>query len=253
MTREHDRSGKFYVGLTLAISATAFIGFTFTYFSPMAAGAYPAVSPAIHVHGWSFFLWYILLPLQAILMAAGYPRLHYTLGGASLLLATIMTITGLLVASVRIEHALTAGDALGALWEKFGLVITSTLLLFVGFYIAAIVNRRRPDVHKRFMIMASASALGAATFRIIVASGGYYWLATPAWVMPTAILIPNMFIVAGILYDLSNRRSVHPAYSVGLSVAVAVETVGLWLLDNSAGDVCRRLLAAAGHAFGFLY
>ncbi len=51
MAKKSDRSRTFYVALTLAISATAFIGFTFTYFSPMAAGTYPSVSPAIHIHG----------------------------------------------------------------------------------------------------------------------------------------------------------------------------------------------------------
>lgn len=56
MSEKSERFRMFYVSRTLAISATAFIGFTFTYFSPMAAGTYPSVSPTIHLHGWSFFL-----------------------------------------------------------------------------------------------------------------------------------------------------------------------------------------------------
>jgi hypothetical protein len=166
-----------------------------------------------------------------------------------------MAFTGLLVVSFRIQDALTGGNAgdLGAFWERFGLVITSTLLLFIAFYIIAIVNRRRPTVHKRFIVMASASALGAAVFRIIVAAGGYYWLATPAWVLPAAILLPNAFIVAGMVYDIAIRRSVHPAYVAGLSIAIAVESCGLWLVDNPAGDISRQLLAAFGDPFGFLY
>jgi hypothetical protein len=32
-----------------------------TYFGPLFRGAYPEVSPLAHVHGWSFFGWYLLL------------------------------------------------------------------------------------------------------------------------------------------------------------------------------------------------
>lgn len=255
MPKKSDESRTFYMWLTLAISATAFIGFSFTYFTPMAAGAYPAVSPAIHVHGWSFFMWYLLLPLQAALMSTGYARAHIALGTASLILASVMTFTGFLVASVRIQDAVAAvnpGD-LGAFWERFGLVVTSTLVVFVAFYVVAILSRRRPDVHKRFMIMASASALGAAVFRIIVAAGDFYWLATPGWVLPAAIFLPNAFIFVGMMYDFSRRRAIHPAYVTGLLVAVLIESVGFWFVDHSAGDAGRQLLVAFASAFGSLY
>lgn len=250
---EHNRSRIFYASLALAISATAFYGFYFTYFSLIAIGVYPSVSPAVHVHGWSFFLWNLLFPLQAILIATGRKRLHFMLGGASVLLATVMVFTGLLVASVRIDDALTNVSDLGAFWEAFGLIITFTLLLFVGFYSAAIANRKRPQVHKRLMVMASATILGAAVYRIMVTMLDYHWLETPMWFPPAAIFLPNLFIVAGIIYDLSTRRSVHPVYVIGLPIAIAIEGLGLWLATSPAGDSVRRLIAAFSDVFGFLY
>lgn len=250
-----NRSRKFYSSLALAISATAFLGFYFTYFSPMAAGKYPSVSPAVHVHGWSFFLWYLLFPVQAILIAIGHKRLHFILGTTSLFLSAVMIFTGLLVASVRIGDALTSTDVnvFVSFWGTFGLVIAFTLLLFAGFYIAAFANRRRPSLHKRFMIMASASALGAAVFRIIVELFGYNWLETPAWVMPAAIFLPNLFIVVGIVYDFVTRRSVQRVYAIGLPVAVAVEALGFWLATSTAGDFVRPFFAGFSDVFGFLY
>lgn len=65
-----------YLGLALAMSGTAYWGFAYTYFTPVLAGTYPAVSPAVHVHGWSFFLWFLLLPFQALLMVTGRRRTH---------------------------------------------------------------------------------------------------------------------------------------------------------------------------------
>jgi hypothetical protein len=156
------------------MSVTAFWGFSYTYFMPVLAGAYPEVSPAVHLHGWSFFLWFLLLPLQSLLMTTGRRRAHMTLGGTSVALAVVMAFTGILVASVRIEQGLfaTEPDELTAFWKGFGQLIMYNMILFVGFYGTAIARRDRPDVHKRMMVLASASVLPAAIFRIIVALTG---------------------------------------------------------------------------------
>jgi hypothetical protein len=60
-TRSSDMTARgtrswIYLGLLLAMSATAFWGFAYTHFIPVLAGAYPQASPAVHVHGWSLFL-----------------------------------------------------------------------------------------------------------------------------------------------------------------------------------------------------
>ena len=252
---ERSRSMKLYPTLTLAISATAFLGFYFTYFGPMAAGTYPTVSPVIHVHGWSFFLWYLLLPSQALIISSGRHRLHFRLGSASVLLVAVMTLTGLVVSSVRIAGAIAsdAGDPVGDFWERFGLVITFGLFLFVGFYVAALTKRRQPETHKRLIIVASASALPAAVFRILVAFGGFHWLSPPSWVLPAAIFLPNLFVLAGALHDLKAHRSVPPAYVVGLVVALAVGTLGFALATNPAGDPLRRALAGFADVVGLSY
>ena len=64
------RGGAHYLWLCLSASFVAFLGFSFTYFGPVFAGNYPDVSPTVHLHGWTFFLWYLLLPLQAGLVAS---------------------------------------------------------------------------------------------------------------------------------------------------------------------------------------
>lgn len=241
--------------LTVAMSATAFLGFSFTYFTPLAAGAYPAASPVIHIHGWSFFLWYLLLPLQALLVASGHRRLHIRLGVASLALAAVMTLTGLAVSSVRISKAIAGdpGDPLHAFWDRFGLVVTVGLVLFVGFYTVAIAQRKRPETHKRLMIAASAAALPAAVFRILVAGGDFHWLHTPPWVLPVAIFLPNLFIVAGALYDAKVDGSVHRVHVLALGISLAVGILGFVLATNPAGDVLRRALAGFADAVGLSY
>ena len=248
-------SRAFYPLLTLAISGTVYWGFYYTYFGPVFGGQYPEVSPAVHFHGWSFFLWYLLFPLQAVLMATGRRRMHFTLGGVSVAMAAVMTFTGLLVASVRIDRGLDAADPdeFTTFWKHFGLLIFYSLVLFSGFYAAAIANRNRPEIHKRLMIVASASALPAAVFRIIVGFSGFYWLQTPAWVMPAAFFLPCVFILIGIAYDFAAFRSVHRVYMIGLPIVIGVYALGLGLAGTAPGEAVSRFVALFSDAFGFLY
>lgn len=245
----------FYFGLASSMTVAAYWGFAYTYFMPSLAGSYPPVSPAVHVHGWSFFLWYLLLPVQALLIARGQLRLHITLGGASLALAAVMIFTGVLVAAVRIDQGLSASepDEFTAFWKNFGQLIMYNMVLFAGFYVAAIVQRKRPAVHKRMIVLASASALVAALFRIIVGLAGFNWLATPAWVMPAAFFLPVVFVAIGVVYDRVVRGAVHRAYWIGLAVLVGVHGFGLLVAGTPLGDAMSKAMAGFAKVFGGLY
>ena len=103
------------------------------------------------------------------------------------------------------------------------------------------------------MIIASASALPAAVFRIIVGVSGFYWLQTPAWVMPASFFLPCIFILIGILYDFFVFRSVHRVYVIGLPIVIGIYALGLGLAGTAAGEVVSRFVALFSDAFGFLY
>jgi hypothetical protein len=237
------------------MSVTAYWGFAYTYFTPVLSGTYPTVSPAVHVHGWSFFLWFLLLPLQTLLILTGRRRTHMTIGGASLALAAVMVFTGVLVASVRIHQGLSATepDEFTTFWRHFGQLIMYNMVLFVGFYATAIAQRKRSDVHKRMIVLASASVLPAAIFRVIVGLGDYYWLATPGWVVPAAFFLPAVFIVIGMAHDRVANGSVHRAYLVGLPVLLVVHGLGIGVAGTAAGDAVSRVMALFALVFGALY
>jgi hypothetical protein len=234
------------------MSVTVFWGFGYTYFTPVFTGTYPAASTGVHVHGWSFFLWFLLLPFQSWLIVSGRRRLHMTLGVTSVALAAVMVFSGVLLASVRIDHGLSATqpDDFTIFWKEFGQLIMYSMILFVGFYVAAIVRRKQPDVHKRMMVLASASALPAATFRVIVGLTGFHWLATPGWVMPAAFFLPAAFIVVGMAHDRVTRGAVHRAYLVGLLVLLVVFGLGIVTAGTAAGEAVSRIMALFAHVFG---
>ena len=243
IARGRDRH---YLQVTCAIAAAVFLGFSFTYFAPILSGSYPKVSPAVHVHGWSFFAWYLLLPLQAFLVHTRRLPLHRTAGAASVILATLMTVTGMIVIGAQMEIARTSSEP--TFFGFFGPTIFATLVLFAGFYAAAFVNRRRGPYHKRFLIVASAAGMGAATFRILAAAFGQ-----TLWVAPVGVLATNLFIIAGMVHDHRRDGRVHPAYLLGLPVCVIVETMAMLLTPTPAGRIIADGLAWVGRAAAFLY
>jgi FtsH-binding integral membrane protein len=236
---------RHYLLLTLAISATAFTGFTFTYFGPMARGAYPELSPTVHLHGWSFFLWYLLLPLQAGLISAKKTRLHRKIGMGSIGLAVVMVLTGLVVATVRIHRALPEDGS--PYWKSFGPLILATLIVFVVFYVLGIRNRRDREFHKRCMIVASAGALGAAVFRILGVMSGF-----ADWATPVGCGVPVAFVLAGMAYDKVVEDHVHTVYVWGL-VAILAAVAVFPLTISPVGPLMSRSLGALGAILGVFY
>jgi hypothetical protein len=241
MTPKRD---GFFLGTTLAIAAVVFTGFWFTYFGPMFTGNRRPSSSVVHLHGWSFFAWYILVVVQVALVHKGRLSLHRTLGGLSVVLAALMVGTGLLVVGVRMADALDKGNRF---WSASGPAVFATLALFVGFYAAALQMRRRSDWHKRLMIVACAGGMGAATFRLSMALFG------PQSAMWIGLLGSNVFILAGIVYDWLRAKRVHPAWWIGLATCAVIETSALLLAPAYAWHALAHGLAAIGRTFRFLY
>ena len=241
MTNHRD---KFFLWNAVAITATVFTGFWFTYFGPMFAGSHESVVPAVHLHGWTFFAWYGLLVTQAALVQSRRMALHRALGGLSVVLASLMVGTGLLVVGVRMDDALKTGDPF---WSASGPAVFATLVLFAGFYVAALRMRRRPDWHKRLIIIASAGGMGAAMFRLCMVLFG------PGSAMWLGLLGTNLFILAGMLRDRICDKCVHPAWWIGLSTCVVLEAGALLLTPTPLWQAVSHALAAIGRTFGFLY
>ena len=239
-------AGIVYLGLALAMSAVTFVGFWFTYFGRILGGDYPDVSTTVHLHGWSFFAWYLLLPLQAWLMRSRNVALHRHLGLASIGLAILMVVTGLVVLSVQVRDGMAAEGF--HFFKVFGLPVLSSLLLFAVFYTLAITRRRRAEWHKRFIIVASAAGLGAAAFRLL----GGFWDPAP-WTMVAGIMGPNIFIAAAMIHDRIVHGSVARPYWYGLAACVSVEGISFLAPSTGIGQALLSGLAALGDVLAAVY
>ena len=238
----------FYSALAIAISATGLAGFWFTYFGPIIGQTYPPTGGALHLHGWSFFLWYLLFPLQSILIARQHRSIHMMLGKISVVLVVLMTLTGILVLSVRVDEAMRVGEP--RVWLMYGPLILSNLILFVAFYGAGLrmAMTGRMQAHKRLIVVASAIGIGAGFFRLILFLSGFHPLS-----LPVGVLACSLFIFVGVVYDWLTRRSIHPAYVFGLIAMFTVEVSLLPQVSESNVMWVNQLLASLGEQIGFLY
>lgn len=200
------------------------------------------------MHGWSFFLWLVLFPLQAILIGRQRRTLHKTLGKMSVGLVLLMTLTGLLVVSVRADEAARTGEPL--VWLLYGPIILSNLILFVAFYTASIrmALTNRWHAHKRLMIVASGIGVGAGISRWVMILSGFHPLS-----IPIGMLSCSVFLLIGMVYDAVTMRSVHLAYWIGLATFVFVMIPLLPQVSEENVAWVNQWLAMLGERLGFLY
>jgi hypothetical protein len=168
---------------------------------------------------------------QAALIANRSFSSHRAWGLFGIALATAMVFTGVAVAIGGLQARIAGGYADAG--RAFVIVPISAIFLFAVFVTAALVNRRRSDWHKRFMLVATASLLNAAIARFffLAATGGGPGL-RPGFGPPrppesalTAGLLADLVIVLAMLFDWRTRGRPHAAYVWGLGLVLTVQVL----------------------------
>jgi hypothetical protein len=146
----------FYVWMAAACAVVAFGGFAPTYWLQLPAGPFVG-SPLVHIHGVLFSSWTLPLLSQTLLVANGRLRNHRAWGPAGISLATAMVFMGLAAAIQTLTAGLRAGY--GDHSRAFLILPVSAMVLFAGFFIAAIAFR---GVRRPWLASGSPSDLGRA-------------------------------------------------------------------------------------------
>lgn len=234
-----EPTGAFYVWMAALCAVVAFGGFAPTYWLQLPAGTFVG-PPLVHLHGALFSAWSVFLVWQATLAARGQLRRHRAWGLLGISLATAIVIIGVTTAIGTLQHGLAAGY--GDRSRSFFVLPISAISMFAGFFIAAIANVRRPEAHKRLMLLATISLLGAAMARVffVLMTGGGPGLRPglgpppPMLIALVPSLLLELFILAGIVYDWRTRGRPHPAWLAGAAVMTAVIILRVPLSNTSA-------------------
>jgi hypothetical protein len=200
----------FYVALGTVIAAIAIAGFWRSYFGPLVSGNVDAL-PLIHFHAAIYVGWLALLVAQAVFAAVGRIDMHVKLGRFGIGYGIFVIAVGLLVGFVMFVVRVRAGAAPEAIGRLFGPVVD--MLIFAPLFAAAIYYRRRPELHKRLMIL--------ATTTLLVAAVGRMRSFLPSFMLMQLVWSVPILLAMG--YDYAKRRIVHPIYAFGL-VLLLVES-----------------------------
>src|ERR1043166_8371524 len=150
------RERMFYTGMAIAIAITVFAGFSRTWFlRPYFPQVQPLI-PLLILHGVVFSSWIVLFITQTSLVAAKRTRTHMRLGVAGGVLVCLMLIIGTVTAIVRAKGP---SPIAGVNPLSFLTIPLGDLLVFGSLTGAAFYYRRRLDIHKRLMLLATIGIL----------------------------------------------------------------------------------------------
>ena len=212
------RERLFFSGMAVAIVITVFAGFAPSYYLKSYFGR-PPLPPLLHLHGIIFSSWLVLFITQTALVAANRTRIHRRLGISGAVIAVLIVIVGTVTASIRAKHG-AAPPGIPPL--AFLTVPLADMLVFPSLVGAGFYFRRKVDVHKRLMLLATIAILPAAIARLpfafIQANG------------PLAFFgLADLFIIPCVIFDLVSLGRIHRATVLGALLIVVSQPLRLMI------------------------
>jgi hypothetical protein len=213
--RRTRSEGSFYLGMALAVAFVVAYGF-----GPTAnARLFHPRSPRpwiLYVHVALFTAWVLLFIAQAALVRFRRVDWHRRLGLAGILIGGLMPPVGIATAIVM-TRLNRAGRNTGG--EAFLIVSFFDMLAFAVMFGLAIYWRRRPEYHRRLMLIASCGLTVAAFARF------------PSWLMPhnSWYFAVDALILAGVARDWIVMRGLNRAYLYGLPALVLGHAATIWI------------------------
>lgn len=233
-----DRARWFYLGFGIYCLAAVFVGFSTTYILPLSSGTFdgPVI---VHLHGAVALGWVALFFVQTTLVRNNRSRVHRKLGYAGIPVAVGVLVTGVGTAIWATKRDLAASSF--ALTIPIGTL--TSLLIFTAFVVYAVAMRRRPDWHKRLMMLATVVVLWPAFFRFrhLVP-----WVPHPdIWL---GLVLADLPILVAAARDRIIYGHVHPVWKIFGTLLIAEQSLeALFLFETplwqDLGEAIYRLLS----------
>jgi hypothetical protein len=206
----------YFGGMAILLCVIVIIGFTPTYFGAGILRA-PLPSPILHVHGAAFTLWMVLFLIQSALISARRVAWHRSVGTIAFCLPPIMIALGLIAAIDALHRHVMIGPLDPAVSLSIPLLGISCFAIVI---FAAWRTRRRPDAHKRLVLIATIGLAEAALGRFPWSRIGL----PPAAGAVTGLGILILFVIA---YDLISLHRLHRStlWAAPLTFAVGALSV----------------------------
>jgi hypothetical protein len=215
------RAGRnFHLALALTIAAVVAVGFGRT----ANANLFHPPSPRpllLYIHAAMFTGWVLLFVTQAALVRFRRVAWHRRLGLFGMVLGALMPIVGIATALAMTRLRRGEGSTGG---EAFLIISFFDMLAFATTFGLAMRWRRRPEYHRRLLVMASCGLTVAAFARF------------PGWLMPDNAwyLGVDALLLAAVVNDWHALRRVHPVYLYGVPALIIGQAAAMWIYKSNA-------------------
>jgi hypothetical protein len=225
--------GSFYTWVAVCTFLIIFAGFARTYYLKALFGT-PALPLLLHLHGLIFTLWFVLFFIQTRLIARHRVDLHRRLGIFGAVLAPLAACVAIAVAFHAGRRSYLANPASWTVHSVRPLALDlGSSLTFALLVAAALYFRRRGDIHKRLMVLASCGLLLPGVGRLIERIPLHFLHAGGLWGM---VGFTEITPVVCILYDTIKHQRLHPGFAWGglvllssLPVFMIIGSTHVWL------------------------
>jgi hypothetical protein len=217
---------KFNLFIAMAITGiiAIVIGFSRTFLIPLAEGtkSWPIV---IYVHGAFAFGWVLLFLIQSVLIKTKNYKTHMTLGRWGFFIAIGAAVTIIPAGLYQIERELKEGFGQTAILTITG--VFSSALIFLSFVTLAIYFRKKPQAHKRFMLLATIVLLWPAWFR-----WRHYFPSVTRPDIWFGIVLADSLIIIAFIWDWLKNKKIHPVLLYGGLFFIIENVIEIILFDT---------------------
>lgn len=222
---------RFFMGMGLAILAAVALGFSRSFFLRPLFPELPSPSESIfYIHGVVFTAWIVLLVSQTSLIAGGRIELHRRVGPFGAALAVAMVAIGTLGALIAARRA-TGFVGIPVPPLQFLAIPIFDIALFAIFTWLAINQRRNPQSHKRWMLLATINLVPAAIAR---------WPGVSSFGPLAFFGITDLFVLALAIWDFRTRGRLHPVTLWGGLLLIVSQPLRLVVSSNEGWLIFAR-------------
>jgi hypothetical protein len=169
----------------------------------------------------------LLAVVQPLLVGMRFKRVHMKLGIFGMLLTIAMVVVGWMVGIAATRVNPPDMQLFGLNGRQFMAVPLVGIIVFALFVLVGVMNRRRPEIHRPMMLMATLSVVAAALGRIPQLSAwsfGTWWEQTFSALVMT-VVIGAILLTAKCIVSRSFDRWFAVSF-VALTLASAAITFG---------------------------
>lgn len=210
------RGLSIFIPLVVFMAAITVAGFWDDYFRDLLFGRLNG-RWLLHLHVVVSMGWLVLVGVQAWLAMSGRTALHIAVGRWGMWLGVVVVVIGLGFALLLVaERAAERGPV--AVERTFTAPLFD-MLVFSIFLGGAWITRRRPDFHKRYILLAATALIIPGVGRLPFFNGTSS--VALADVVPYLLLWLSPVLIA-VIHDWRKQRLIHPVYIFGIGVLVAL-------------------------------